>query len=329
MERKAIFIPHKSMKSISLAVLLMLSVPAIAQTFDTYYDSHWKATDASNASFYSRLQKTDSGWHRKDYFVHGGSLQMDGYFADSACKVKSGPFVYFFPNKKVDAFGRYLNNKKQGMWLQFYSNGMMMDSTVYESGNPIGGSMGWHRNGVTSDSSYWNPDGSGVQVDWFSNGNPSFAGRYGPGMKQQGKWQYFHSNGKLSSIELYDQGVLVDKNYFDEDGNPVTDTTNNDQAASFPGGTDAWSKYIYAHAYFPDQYKITNAEQVTVEVTAMIDESGNVVDVEISLPFHPDFDKIALKAFKGAPKWIPARKHNRAVTQYISQAMTFHNAEEN
>jgi beta-xylosidase len=68
---------------------------------------------------------------------------------------------------------------------------------------------------------------------WFDNGNPSYAGRLAPDYKSYGKWQYFHKNGQTSAFELYNNGSLVDRQYFDEAGQPVLDTTNKDRSPAF------------------------------------------------------------------------------------------------
>jgi antitoxin component YwqK of YwqJK toxin-antitoxin module len=314
------------MKFLYPVLLLMLSISSYAQKAEKFYDYHWHEADPAQSLFYSIGEQTDSGWHRRDYYIHASSLQMDGYFTDSTCKTRSGPFFYYYANKRLENKGRYLNGKKEGLWKSFYSNGMMQDSTVYAGGKPIGISLGWYRSGLPADSANWNADGSGLKVEWFENGNPASGGRYAGGFKQQGKWQYFHDNGKISAIEVYDRGVLKSKNYFDEQGGPIADTTDKSKAAVFPGGQAAWVKFISNEIYFPPGYKIVNGDQVIVEVTAIIDEQGNVKDVETSLPFRPDFDKIALDGIKKSPKWIPAQNHNRKVSQGVRQPVVFSNA---
>jgi len=316
------------MKRFLLAILSVMSIPSVAQKIEKYYDYHWKVTDIPHAAFYSKIVKADSGWHRTDYFIHGLVLQMDGYYTDTACTLKSGRFAYFFANKKLDATGLYLNNEKQGLWVSFHSNGMMKDSTVYEEGKPIGISQGWYRDGSIADSSKWNADGSHSEVGWFNNGSPSLAGFFDSSGKEQGKWKYFYNNGKVSAIEIYDHGTLVDKHYFDETGNAVSDTTNTDCEAVLTGGDSAWTNYISKHSAYPSQYKIANAEQATVVVTALIDVNGNLMDAEVSIPFYLVFDKLALQVIRASPKWVPARKHNRRVPQSLTQAITFRNGEE-
>ena len=35
---------------------------------------------------------------------------------------------------------------------------------------------------------------------------------------QVGNWYYYHRNGKISAKEVYEDGLLVDAEYFNEDG---------------------------------------------------------------------------------------------------------------
>ena len=305
--------------------LFFLAPPcAYSQKIERYFDYRWHDTTATNARFYSLMEKTDSGWHRKDYYLHSLSLQMEGLYKDSACKISSGRFRYFHPTRFIESTGTYRDGKKQGLWLHYYSDGIMEDSTVYDNGNPVGIRLSWYHNGYLSDSASYNPDGSGIHVFWFDNGNPSAAGRYAPGYKKYGKWQYFYKNGGPSAFEIYDgSGVLKDKQYFDEKGGPVPDTTNKDKSAEFPGGLKAWGKYLGKALYFPDQYKFTNGDQAVVVVEAIIDEDGKVVDVEAVVPFYPAFDKIALDAVRKSPNWVPAIEHNRKVRHQIRQPIVF------
>jgi hypothetical protein len=322
------FLYFATMKLTCLILLFLSTSFAFAQKTEKFYNYNWAPTDIAHARFYSVLERTDSGWHRLDYYIHGPFLQMEGWFEDSACKTGSGKFVYVYPGEKVESAGRYLHGKKQGLWLRFYPTGLMKDSTVYDNGHPIGTSLGWHANGYSSDSCVYKADGSGVEVHWFDNGNPSSAGMLGPGSKKHGKWQFFHQNGHLSALELYDQGKLLEKQYYDESGQPMTDTTNKDRSASFVGGTKAWLKYLGNHLNWPTDYKITNSDEAAVVVTLTVDEDGKIRDTYIRTPFYPPFEKIALDAIRRSPKWLPAMDHNRRVSGSFSQPVVFSQPQE-
>lgn len=311
------------MKAWLLFLCIGVSATASAQKIEEYYDYNWKRCEAEQARYYTLIEKTDSGWHRRDYFIHEGSLQMDGYYADQECKTANGPFYYFHPNKNLESAGSYVNGKKENVWVSYYPDRILSDSATYLHGNKVGLCLGWHDNGYVNDSSIFNQDGSGVEVTWFDNGNPSSAGRYAAGYKQNGKWQYFHRNGQPSANEIYNDGTLVSKTLFTEQGVQEADTTSHDREASFPDGVQTWQKFMLKHLWFPDQYKITNADKAVVVVTFTIDEDGNVTDANLLAPFHPAFDDIALKMLAKSPKWIPAIQHNRRVKYRFKQQVTF------
>jgi len=66
-----------------------------------------------------------------------------------------------------------------------------------------------------------------------------------------------------------------------------------------------------------------NTDEVTVVVTATIDEDGNVLDPFVEVPFNKNFDKIAITIFKKSPRWLPAISHNRSLMQIVKQPITF------
>jgi len=309
-------------------LLCSLAVPAArCQKTEKYFDYLWRATDVAHARFYSIVENTDSGWHRKDYYLRSLTLQMEGLYADSTCKIRSGYFRYIHPTRIVESAGAYRNGMKQGLWLSYFSDGLLADSTVYDNGNPIGIRTSWYHTGYVRDSGSYNPDGSGIHIAWFDNGNPSVAGRYAPAYKKYGKWQYFYKAGGLSATETYDAGGrLQTKTFYDEKGAPLADTANDDREASFPGGQRAWDNYLGRALYLPDQYKITNGDEATVVIQATINEDGKVTDAEVDVPFYPAFDKIALEAVRRSPDWIPAMDHHRKVKGTIRQIVTFSQA---
>lgn len=123
-------------------------------------------------------------------------------------------------------------------------------------------------------------------------------------------------------MEVYENGRLLSKEYFDKTGGPQTDTANKDREAQ-PESLDKWKKYLQNTAYFPDQYKITGADQATVIVRFAVDEEGKVVEPFVTYSLHPAFDRIVYDAVKKAPRWTPAIEHNRAVKSYHTQPITF------
>ena len=311
------------MKNLYCFIFLLIALTTRAQRIEQYYDWRWKRTDAESARFVAVMEKKGSLWERKDYFIHEKNLEMSGSYTDTSCKVEQGKFYYFHSDGNLESTGDFVNGKKQGPWFTFYQNKMMKDSAVYENGQMTGTALSWHSNGFPADSSIYNADESGVSVSWFDNGSLASAGLYAVGHQKNGKWKYFHKNGKLSANEIFDNGNLTDKQYFDEEGVAMADTSSRDREASFPSGQEGWKKFLSRQLYFPQEYKIVDADQAVVVVNGVIDEDGNMTDLKVSTPFYPAFDRIAVSALKKSPKWKPAIDHNRRVKYSFFQAVTF------
>ena len=317
-------------KTIYLIFLFFLFITKSgAQNIEKYYDYRWKECELNTARFYSKIAKTDSGYLRKDYYIKERTLQKKGMYSDSLCKIRNGNFTFYHTNGVLESFGKYKQNKKEGLWLTNHNNGLKRDSTVYSNGKIVGISLSWHSNGYPSDSISLKEDRSGVLYAWFDNGTPDAAGRYSAGMKKHGKWKYFHKNGNISSIEIYNESKLFSRQNFNEKGELLADTTNINRLAQFKGGIEAWLKYISDRIYFPDGYKIVNADVATVVVTFTVNENGDIENVFTSTPFDKRFDVIAENVIRKSPKWIPAMKHNRCVKQVMSQPVNFQNHRDN
>lgn len=311
------------MKAIIVSLLLFTSFATVAQKKELYFDFRWKPCEPSVARYYAVVEKKDSLWHRLDYFINEKTVQMEGSFRDADCTVEEGPFTYYHSNGVIESAGMYKNGKRHGPWFRYYDNKMISDSVTYDNGNVVGTRLQWHRNGYLLDSSSWSPDGNGTQVSWFDNGNPSAAGRYVAGEKRHGKWQFFHRNGNISAMEVYNSGQLASRAYYDEGGRQISDTTNKDREADFPGGMKAWQKYLQKNLYFPPKWQFKNDGQAIVLVDWAIDEEGNVTDVRVTGSLHPEFDKIAVDVIRKSPKWIPAVDHNRKIKAFCRQPVTF------
>jgi hypothetical protein len=309
------------MKSVLLLITILIAGNGHAQKIQAFYDYLWKPSAPEQARFLSEIQKTDSGWLRHDYFLATKTLQMSGLFEDSANKIANGYFRYFYANGIPETYGQNVHNKKEGLWIRYHHTGFMEDSTVYVNGTPSGTSLGWYSNGYMADSITYSPDGSAVEVNWRTDGILSSAGRLMYG-QLNGPWTFFHSNGQLAARVLYNMGHVQKEAYFDTSGAPEN-TAIQDRPPTFPGGQEGWKKFVLKHIYFPSQYKLVNADQVTVVITATIDENGNVLDPFVEVPFNQAFDHIALTIFKKSPKWLPAIRHNQPVIQKIRQPITF------
>ena len=315
------------MKQLLSILFILVSQKSFSQKYQHFYDYNWKVCDVSTASFLTTFEKKGDLWEREDFYIHTRSSQMQGSYKDTSFKVPHGLFNYYYYNKNLQYTGKYIDGKKEGLWLSYHLNTMMSDSSFYKNNQVIGTSLSWHPNGFLSDSSFYNEDGSGISVKWFEDGSIASAGRYSAGMKKHATWQYFHRNGKISALIVYDNGVTKEKQYFNEEGSQV-DTTGRDHEAIFKGGLKGWKQYISSKAYFPRGYQIVNADIAAVTVEAVVDEEGKIGNINLIAPFHKVMNEIVVEALQRAPKWQPAIQFNRPVKYKIQQTVFFQQSEE-
>ena len=312
------------MRSLFLICYILVRINVHGQSLFEYYDHNWKPCTIDLASFYSKIEKTDSGYLREDYFMAAKSLQMQALFEDAACKVHKGLYYYFYSNGNLSMSGHRYGSRYEGPCVSYWRNGMMRDSAFYESGQVKGAELSWHNNGMMRDSSIAVNDTLTIYLSWHSDGNPASGGYYAFG-KKHGTWKYFHSNGQQAAEIHYDHGKTLSKKYFTENGTLLSDTLSSkfNHDAQFRRGGDDWLNYVYKNIYWPPGYKLENTDKVTVIVSFTINEEGKVEDVEMDIPFYPQFDKIALEAIKQSPAWKPALLENTRVRDYYRQGITF------
>jgi antitoxin component YwqK of YwqJK toxin-antitoxin module len=315
------------MKFSLLIFLVTVNVWSFGQKKEAYYDFFWKPCSPENSRYYSIKEKTDSGWLQNDYYTHSRSLQMKALYEDKACTIQNGYGYYFHANGLASVIGRRIHGKQDGICVSYYSNGMIADSAIFQNGAVTDKRFRWHRNGYLSDSISRLNDSVYVHVGWFDDGEPAFAG-HELNDKRNGKWVFYHHNGQLSSSAVYRKGNIISIEYFDEAGKTQTDTSAVNREAVLKGGEVAWRKYLEKNLYWPPGLKFTTPAAVTVGIGFAIDENGKVIDAEVFMPFHEEFDRIALKIIKNSPAWLPAIEYNRKVKAYRRQPITFTQSDE-
>ena len=97
-------------------------------------------------------------------------------------------------------------------------------------------------------------------------------------------------------------------------------------AAEFPGGTDAWLRFLKQNLVYPENAAYKNIQgTVTVQFTVCAD--GTLCDIEaISGP--NELKESAVQVFKKSPKWTPSSLNGRTIKDYKRQPIIFRLEEE-
>jgi protein TonB len=97
--------------------------------------------------------------------------------------------------------------------------------------------------------------------------------------------------------------------------------------AQFPGGPQAWTRYV-TRAIQSQIDEFTDADYGTCVVRFIVDKTGTVSDVQATTMKGSKLAEIAVNAIRKGPKWTPAQQNGRFVNAYRLQPVTLQNPNE-
>lgn len=328
----------KKIAFINLLLAFLCNYSIYAQEQINYYDSKWKRTTPEAACFISIIKKEDTLWHRQDYFAANKQLQEDAYYKDAEMKIKHGQDIVYHPNGALSVLAFYNNNYRQGPYMQYYPNYMMMDSSNYKKGILVNLCSKWYPSG--------NPklemrldsigEGKGVIVGWFDNEQVSFKGKLNSGFRKEGPWTYYHENGNTASVLIYpkvsdtllDQKILLkydriedfafdsastyaSKVCYDENGLEQQGCLIDFVEAKYNKKENNWSKYVETRAYSIINSFRFEGNPIIYKLYFTIGTNGEANSVMINNHSLKDLDREILNIVRLSNKWQPAMHNNR------------------
>jgi len=179
--------------SITLFFIFLISF-SYAQKDTIWYDSNWKVTAKSKASYFRcHCIQVDNGYWFTDYYI-SGAKQMEGLSLEKNAEVYHGVVKWYYENGNVFQEVNYHNGVLFGERKVFFKNSKLKSQAFYKNGEMDG--------------------------DWkefYENGKMKEIGVYEKGEKE-GYWKTYYSNGKLKEEGKYvfDKKIDVWKtNYYD------------------------------------------------------------------------------------------------------------------
>ncbi|KAA9038603.1 hypothetical protein FW778_13695 [Ginsengibacter hankyongi] len=145
----------------------------------------------------------------------------------------------------------------------------------------------------------------------------------------------YGDKGKNGAIEI----TLKPKdNSFEKKNDPETNINQNsdtipnkvftkvEHEAEFPGGQEAWVKYIVGEVKASID-SFTTKDYGTCVVKFIVNTDGSVTNVEATTMKDTHLAQIAMNAIRTGPKWIPATQNDHTVAAYRLQPVTLTNPE--
>lgn len=95
-----------------------------------------------------------------------------------------------------------------------------------------------------------------------------------------------------------------------------------EEMPEFPGGLPAMSKFLKENINYPEDARKNNIKG-KVFVRFIIDQVGDVINVEVQKGVHPLLNDEAVRVIKMMPKWTPGRSDGKAVNVYYVLPINF------
>ena len=142
---------------------------------------------------------------------------------------KHKPGTCFTAEQKVEE-GKYQENRKTGLWIEYFCNGNMKNKLTFINGRPDGYAIMYHENGKISEEGNWKANRwVGNYKLYHENGQVQHEFAFSAAGKRDGPQKYYYdngqvavegtfANGKESGLikEFYENGdIKAEKNFAD------------------------------------------------------------------------------------------------------------------
>lgn len=120
--------------------------------------------------------------------------------------LKQGHWKIYNITKKLPGYtddqlveeGKYINNKKEGIWTQYYNNGSVKNEITYKNNVAHGYARFFYKNGKLSEEGTWiNNKWDGKYKYYYESGKLSYDWTFVNG-KREGLQKYYYENGNLN-----------------------------------------------------------------------------------------------------------------------------------
>jgi TonB family protein len=277
-------------------LVLLLSMHVLMQSLlaqDTsYYDNGWKPCNKSAASFARVVKIGKVGYEAKDYYYPAWKIQMTGAYEDNELKIKTGNFVYFYPDGIVKTLAYYESDELNDWYIEFDSTGFPKDSIFCKRDKKDGISKFYHKN----------------KYLWYTE-------TYVNGLLNDSTITYY-PDGKIKRIEIYENTDLKLGLCFDKNGKKIPYTP----LFQFPGFADTNEDlypWLAKNLIYPKSMQKLNMDG-RVEVSFEVAENGELTNIKVNESTDNEFTEAALNTLKKMPRW----KFAKLDDEYIALRFT-------
>jgi len=296
-------------------ILLVFAIAAIKTTYaqkDTlvYFlkNSGQKVSTKDSADLVLSILPPDQTIDKKVYVVKGyylnGQIRLTaGSLTHGLPLTLEGTYTDYFPNGNKMSIKNFNNGKRIGDMIEYYPNGKF-----------------YHRLGYADDIDHQNEilfkdcsDSTGKILAKDGNGYWITYGGNFSRILQQGKvvkghrdsvWITFLPNGRRDTA-IYKDGV----NLRGPNGAVFTSV---EQVPEFPGGLDAFARFLSKNVTYPDEARHSGIHGRVI-ISFVCEKDGSLTDVKVARGIGGGCDEEAVRVIKMSPKWKPGIQNGRPV----------------
>jgi len=151
--------------------------------------------------------------------------------------LKQGFWIFYGKDKRLPDYededkveeGRYIDNRKSGIWKKYFSSGSLQNEITYQNSRPNGYAKIYYSNGQVKEEGIWKGNKwTGDYKLYHENGNLYHEFNFNPKGKREGEQTYFHENGEKmiqgtwaegkesgTITEWYEDGTVKSEKNFD------------------------------------------------------------------------------------------------------------------
>ena len=116
---------------------------------------------------------------------------------------ESKPNTCYKAEQKVEE-GNYTNNKKNGIWTEYFCNGQIKNKPEFKAGKPNGSCVSYHQNGnICETGTFLLNKWVGQYILYFENGKPQQIFTFNEKGKRDSLQKYYFQNGRMQVISMY------------------------------------------------------------------------------------------------------------------------------
>ncbi|MFT5822134.1 MAG: TonB family protein [Crocinitomix sp.] len=252
------------------------------------------------------------------YYDYNGNKKKSGTFERNNA---NGVWKYYSKQGAVVAEGNYEDDYRNGEWQLFSDNAKIKEKVKYISGKYEGKLLRWHNDTLIEKGQYKSNIKVGFWQGWHENGSRDYEGNFING-KRDGEWKFYFPSNKVSAIEQYKNGEVIQVDWFNEKGESITPTDPLEYDPIYPGEPRALAEFLMNNVNYPEIARRFNHQGI-IYVGFIIATDGSITDVKIRKGVSLELDEEAMRVIKMMPKWTPAMSHGRTISMVYTLPIHF------